>query len=276
MKVNKETKEGILDKFKQDNSGKFAKWNPVCKRFVAFLDIMGFKDFVARNSHEKIAVEMLKVDNHIKEISKSNGLISSDSIIVTTFSDSIIIFSKDESIPSYIDFCSVVGKLFCKIIGDSLPVKGGIAYGDITVNQSRQIYFGQPIIDAYLLEEEVNYYGIAVHNSVEEYRRKFSTDEIPLVTILDKLVEFKTPLKSGNIEHYNLCWFDYALNEVYKDGREKKIAVAKRILNGIVNRYKISVSGNPRRYIDNTKDVIDLYIKELPRLEKYRKQHNLN
>jgi len=43
------------------------KWIITTKRFVAFLDIMGFKDMVARNSHKNIYNSLHAITSDVKQ-----------------------------------------------------------------------------------------------------------------------------------------------------------------------------------------------------------------
>lgn len=49
-----------------------------------------------------------------------------------------------------------------------IPFRGSIAYGEMTVDLENSIFFGQPLIDAYLLGEQLQSYGIACHASAEK------------------------------------------------------------------------------------------------------------
>jgi|JI10StandDraft_1071094.scaffolds.fasta_scaffold2345218_1 hypothetical protein len=44
------------------------KWKTTAKRFVAYVDIMGFKDMVARNSHKDILEIMVGMTHYLKNI----------------------------------------------------------------------------------------------------------------------------------------------------------------------------------------------------------------
>lgn len=225
------------------------KWEPNCKRFVAFFDIMGFKDFVARKSHKDLYEAMSKISKNIKQIEsiKENEFPAyAGETHISTFSDSIIIFSKDNSPESFNIFSIITAWLFQSIIYDTFPIKGAIAHGEITVNKSNRIYFGQPIIDAYELQEEVFYYGIVAHHSIEEYLKKNSEPDLFNQIYFD----VPTPLKSGNIKHYNIDWFNYDLNPE-KDTDSLKNKALEKIKN-----FRINTSGRPRKYIDNTIEMI--------------------
>lgn len=220
-------------------------WITTDKRFVAFFDILGFKDLVMRNTHEEIYKLLSDVSEMRKEIEtwkdESVGRYANSEIYTVSFSDSIVLFSKTDSIEDYDLFIYSVRWLFENSIKKTIPLKAAIAYGEISLNQTQQIYFGQPIIDAYLLEEELNYFGIVFHNTIEEYCIKNFEES----SNKKACVEIMTPLKSGTISHLNLLWFDT---------KESK----KEVILEAIAKFKNKVSGNPRKYIDNTIKVIEM------------------
>jgi len=79
-----------------------SKWKVKTKRYVAFLDILGFKDYVLRHG----------IDDVYKRLQTLNALRPEDDnsdydyeegkrIKFTIFSDSIFIFSKDDSFTNF-------------------------------------------------------------------------------------------------------------------------------------------------------------------------------
>jgi hypothetical protein len=225
-------------------------WETSCERFVAFFDIMGFKDYLSRHTHAEVYNEMSKISkniNQIYSIKEQKFPLFAGKIHTATFSDSIILFSKDNSIDSFNSFSLITAWLFKSIIKDSFPVKGAIAHGKIVVNKSNNIYFGQPIIDAYELQEDVNYYGIVAHHTIEEYLSKNDTTKFFEMIYFDT----DTPLKSGNIHHYNIDWFNYNIR-ANRDPNETKNQIIAKIKN-----FRINTSGRPRIYIDNTLRILE-------------------
>jgi len=230
-------------------------WKTTDNRFVAFIDILGFKDKVMRDSHEEIYSQLSKISRtkqYIEEVSNNPIFMrkfgDSDTFIVN-FSDSIIVFSKNDSIGNFNFFLEVITYLFSNAINNKIPLKGGISHGKISVNKTEQIYFGQPIIDAYSIEEDVNYLGIVAHNSIDKYIslniKQLNPSELSVM-----LFEEKTPLKSGQIEHLNINWFRGLYTTPNK---EERINYIKSTLKD----FKSTVSGSPRRYIDNTVDIFE-------------------
>jgi len=226
-------------------------WNPTSKRFVCFLDIMGFKDMVMRNSHKEIYKLLTNLSKHRKTLENAGKLpenYDSDSLKTVSFSDSIVVFTKDDRPECFELMTYAVSWLFSQALKDGIPMKGAIAFGEMSVNISSQIFFGQPLIDAYLLEEEVKYYGISVHNTVEKYFADYNVKD----EIKEHYIDCQTPLKSGKINHYNLDWItSLNLQKEEEETDEKKIAL------NLMSKQRRQTSGNPRKYIDNTVEMIN-------------------
>lgn len=234
-------------------------WIPTNNRFVVFMDIMGFKDFVARNPHKEVynMMSKLSISKEVVDMTLSDSDLDkkyrNKELYTTSFSDSLILFSKDDS-PISLEMIAVATSfILAQAMEDTIPMKGAIAHGLISVNKAKQIYFGQPIIDAYLLQDELNYYGIISHNSVDQYLNNRS-NEITEDT-KNSFVEIKTPLKTGKILHYNINWFS-AFNSTHG-----KFTNLETYFDRVIKELKSITSGEPRKYIDNTVDVYELITK---------------
>lgn len=197
--------------------------------FVAFLDILGFKDRVARTSHADLRALLWKFNT---QISKIAGQYSRGKLELVQFSDSIVLFTQDTKSASLEALALTVRGIMSEAIGDMIPIKGAIAKGRMTVNKSKQLFFGQALIDAYLLQESVYYYGIVVHHTAESSAKS-----------LGRLFrDFKVCLKSGAISHFELVWWDEA---------DKGTTIQK------LSEIRATVSDAPRKYLDNTISTIN-------------------
>lgn len=220
----------------------YKKQEDTAKRFVAFLDIMGFKDRVARTDHNELREQLIGFNAGIIQHTRQYD----NRIQWALFSDSIVLFSNDDSLDSLKNIAEVTCSIMRDAISRQIPVKGAIAQGIITCDVAKQLFFGQALIDAYLLEENIHYYGILAHHSAEQS-----------VIRLDKksgnsyFRDIKAPLKSGQIGHYELSW--------YADS-EKDTETLRKTCSGLRN-IRETVSDAPRKYIDNTLEVIDKFYK---------------
>lgn len=209
-------------------------------RFVAFLDIMGFKERVARTNHSEL-LSILTDFN--KNIASHIGKYPKTEIQLSQFSDSIVLFTNDTTQKSLRTLAEVTCGIMQTAIKQKIPIKGAIAQGRITCDIPKQLFFGQALIDAYLLEESIYYYGILVHHTAENSVIKFSSDNL--------FRDIKAPLKSGRVSHYELSWYVDGISDKIED-RISEISVALKDI-------RQTVSDAPRKYIDNTLDVINEY-----------------
>ena len=132
----------------------------VDKKFVAYIDILGFKDMVSKNDagskiksfYQSIYDLWQKMDfvddPPIKQI---NGLVYSDSLIIYTTNDS------KESLVKILDFIRELYKI--SLFKHRTMLRGGLAEGEFNVratvgfnNLDKYQFFGKAFIDAYALE----------------------------------------------------------------------------------------------------------------------------
>ena len=201
------------------------------ERFVSFLDIMGFKDFIARNDYKLILEKLTELTDYIsEEVGKYAGFHFS------MFSDSILIYSDEANEDHFEIIVKISSQIVSKSISIGLPIKGAIAKGICTATTGEKLlYFGQPIIDAFKLEENIVIYGVAIHNTAEQ-------EAIALVNRYESkyLYDYKVTLKSASSKHFILNWYGDQIDESMT----------------LLTNIRKTVSDAPRRYIDNTIDAI--------------------
>ena len=235
-------------------AAKKEKWKHTDDRFVAFLDIMGFKDRLLREGQEKVGIMLKSLRPPIADIKKrrqvfyaevkkasnKNTLQDDLSSLVypVTFSDSIILFSKDKSDYSAVEIIASTATILSKALNKEIPIKGAIAFGEMTVYKTSLLYFGTPLIDAYELQKELQIYGVVLHHTAQRQIDKFSR-----ARALSNLFapNYSVPMKSGSIEHNLVNW-------VFKTKNPENV----------VRKLYSNTSGKSRKYIDNTlKFIID-------------------
>lgn len=189
---------------------------------------MGFKDMVARNPHNVIGEKLQNLLIFISDLINNKG-----SIFSSIFSDSIYFFTSDDKQTTLKALIEILSKVMKYALSVGLPMKGAIAKGEVSIDLVKNLTFGQPLIDAYLIEESIVLYGVVIHNSVESIVRE--------KTFQNYVLDTKIPLKSGTASHYILRWWRNDLKESQQ----------------LVRDIRLSVSDSPRRYIDNTLDLMD-------------------
>ena len=217
-------------------------WKITTERFVAFIDIMGFKNLVAKSTHDEI-YKMMKTINDQREENANMPWSGIEEKLVraTTYSDSIIIYSKDDSEESFDSICNTVSGLTYDLFKDNVPHKGALAFGTMTLDTENSIFFGQPLIDSYLLQEELSFYGILIHSSAEKKISLFNTESLFIRNYL-------CPLKNGYSN--NLTIYPYFLDE---DEKSEFKEHQTNLFNSLIT-FRFNTSGYLRKYIDNTEN----------------------
>lgn len=133
--------------------------------YVLYADIMGFKERVMRTEHSKLKEEFEKLKTALDAWLVPT--LKAASFKTSFFSDSILIV--DESTKwGFNRISKAAAGLMQVSLEHKFPLKGVISKGPFTYDEEKQLFFGKAIVDAYLLQEQVYYYGIVAHHSVEE------------------------------------------------------------------------------------------------------------
>lgn len=215
------------------------KKDTTTERLILFADIMGFKDRVLRTEHSVLKKDLLEFKtqwcNRMEPLQKGNHLYYSQ------FSDSIIITTDGVGAKQANLITKACITLMQVCLKEGFPIKGSIAQGQFTYDKENQLFFGQPLVDAYLLQESIKYYGIVLHHTAEKAIMK----SLEAKKHYKKLKVFT---EIGRISHYQLCWqkVDLTLSD-------KNTCNWHPWLDKIENQ----VSGKPRIYVDNTRTILE-------------------
>ncbi len=226
------------------------KWKSKTDRFVLFFDILGFKNMVSKMTHEDVLIKLnaLKKTTYYLE----NPLELEDRADIrefdekqtkcVTFSDSIIIFSKGNS---YLDAKKILFDAHVMLVHafrNFIPIKGALSYGEITSDFIDSQYFGQPIIDAYLLHEELNLLSVIVDHNAEKKIHDLGKN----ADSYNLLKNYRVPMKYGKVDHKLVCLSKPYLSDGIKN----------------LNKLYLLTSGKTRIYIDNTIELLNWGLKE--------------
>lgn len=225
---------------KKENRKNNSSWEDNTKKTILYADFMGFKSRIYSWTHDSIKNDMIVFHSKFLNSIKTLGL--NEYLKFVQFSDSLLLVVNgiDEKM---IDVLSrATASLFHISMGMRLPIKGVIAQGEFSYDEKNELYLGRPLVDAYLLHEEIKYYGVVVHhtaeNTIKNYNKTYSFySNTPI------------PLLKGKVSHYHLCW-NLISQELYLSDITSKC-------NEWLDIISESVSGEPRMYIDRTKEVLN-------------------
>ena len=212
-------------------------------RFLAYFDIMGFKDLIYRNDHAKVEgiidkmTECVEAINSVADEHINNGN-PEMAVKPAMFSDSVIFVSQSDDI---VDACYTIFVASCfmwSMFDNEIPIKGALAYGRFTADFEKSKFFGRPLVDAYLLAEEVHFYGAVLHHTIENFLHGKTHKSLDLIQ--PHLKKKPVPMKGGNIAHLFVDWTHHVGTTDDKS--------AETMMDGF---YR-TVSGSTRKYVDNT------------------------
>ena len=211
-------------------------WNDDIERLILYADFMGFKERVINTSHKDLKKKM--EDFHDKWERQMKPLIINDNLKYAQFSDSILIVANGVNEKMFNLISKSAARLMHVALSEGIALKGVIAQGVFTYDENKELYIGKPLVDAYLLHDEIKFYGIVVHHTAEKTVKKYSSDNN------NPYSNLPVALEKGKTAHYHLCWnmMDNLLDA--KDNTEHCL----KWLDNIAE----TVSGKPRVYIDNT------------------------
>lgn len=225
--------------------------------YVLYADIMGFKDRVMRTEHSVLEEQFEKLLTEIiawLEPFKLGGTFK-----VSFFSDSILIVDKNSK-EGFNRISKAAAGLMQVSLKNQFPIKGAISKGMFTYKGKKQLFFGRAVVDAYLLQEQVHYYGIVAHHSVESDIKDYANgwEEVDkegarFTKGRNPYVLSPIPLKSGNTTHYHLA---YNLISS-KRQTEKDVDKTHEEIISHLEEISATVSGTPRIYVDKTIEVLE-------------------
>lgn len=128
--------------------------------FVAFLDVLGFKELVLSQDRAKVTQYLEKTKSIIDEIRKIKARRKLSAI---TISDSIILSipfgaEKEENISNLRQLCVAIQKIQFELALEKIWVRGAISFGDAFISDEENQIVGPAYINAYSLEKTVAVY----------------------------------------------------------------------------------------------------------------------
>lgn len=222
--------------------------------FVAFVDILGFKELVLQSKRDKLNQCFAVCEALIKYWKETDG--KSD-FKVYNFSDSIVVLVPVEKGREKILFkqlCVALAELQYQLAKNDVWVRGGVSCGEMEISESsvndQQKFirmFGVPLIQAYEIESKIaKYPRIVIDPSLIEFL-KFET----ALDLCEKINEginysnwkgdvlFNWPNKPNWISHDVSLFIDY-LEYLFHDfgnfGEENKIEEFVEVIRTNINK----------------------------------------
>ena len=186
------------------------------KKYLAYFDLLGFKDFIENNNIEE---QKRGVNNIFRDIEAAmandnyvdarHGVIADLSkykIQVANFSDTFLLWTLDDSKESLDEILRVTYDFNWRTTVYNFPARGCMIYGDFFASSfqnenkeggsySSRSIFGSGLIDAYLKAESTQWSGAFIDESVIKKIESLGLDHSEYLTKYAK--KYHVPLNNG-------------------------------------------------------------------------------
>jgi len=192
---------------------------------VAFLDILGFRNKIESKELGELA---RKYEYILSVLPNMSARIADNSMFPNhpvgerfcnfyVFSDSIILLANEESMDGVTKLLMSTWRISQAMLAAGFPLRGGIASGELYVNESARIFLGKALTRAFELEKQQDWIGISIDDSVcHHYPDLQPTDDKP-PQILDIMFPFfNVPLKDKSTK--KMRTINWRFNLVVEEG----------------------------------------------------------
>lgn len=142
-------------------------------RFVAHIDVLGMSALMNRNPELAWALLSGLVDardrahhSHIDFLDTAERVVVPDKVRAVTFSDTILLFTKGDSLTDLRCMLVVVAALLSNALHRCVPVRVGLASGVFYFNLTSSMYAGPALIEAYRLGEAQQWIGVTASEDI--------------------------------------------------------------------------------------------------------------
>lgn len=227
-----------MDKFTQKT---LKEDNKYITGYVAFLDILGFKEICKKRTCEEIKaifddILLLKYDynNEFGKIIVSEQTIKNSNIKIV--SDSIIVTTPDtlEGFEYLIYFCSFIQNM---LLSCNLTLRGGIEYGEFFT--MKNTVFGSALIEAYKIESDIAVFPrIVISKNVIEHLKDTNIFSKNILSDYKKLIANSSSAKIMIKKDFDDLYFVHYFNYLQNIKLANKVHLKQKIKDFIVSNME--------------------------------------
>lgn len=231
------------------------------KRFIAYFDFLGFKNFILNNDSAYIKKRIGHILRDIElaigqgETTSTNygvvGNISNSKINCLNISDTVIFWTPDNSFDSFKELLKISFHFNWSVTCYHFPVRGAIVYDEIDIISGYQetekggsynvnSIYGKGLVNAHIKAENLNMASCVIDNSITKKIHEFGNVED---IFGDYAVKYQVPYTNGEIinpEYVLKFYINKTINHVAFENRSKGIADAfKNDNKGMSERAEI-------------------------------------
>lgn len=189
----------------------------ISNRTVAFIDVFAFKFILNKYEHDlkNVGEIFTRAIDHADEYHTDDKIYDQRLIGCKkhVFSDSIIIYSLDDSENGCISVIRYAQRVLQMLILRTLPARAAITFGEAYINEGKNIHIGKnSFTKAYELEQSQNWIGGILDTSlINRFPELFINESLQGIIKYDK-IPFKKHKKFKELDTKSI---KYAINWVY-------------------------------------------------------------
>lgn len=134
--------------------------DPGCngKRWVAYLDLLGFRKLVCTEHWGKVFSDYAQAIEHFR---RKSG-VDEPTIEKVWFSDSFILFSPDDTALSFCAIESAARWFVDSLVSRGIPIRGAISCAELYADKTNFLFFGKALLEAHDYGENQNWIGLVL------------------------------------------------------------------------------------------------------------------
>jgi hypothetical protein len=213
--------------------------HPSFRRYIALLDVLGIRSWLQKETARTIAE---RLDEALVACEPSSSGVTAEGTSygplmgVTHFSDSLLVWSPDDSWASFYAICNALKMIVAVALLNGVPLRGSVAVGECVCLPQKLRFVGQPIVEAYLWSERQRpYKSVGVDltpEAITSLRKKLVVDPIPAWWAED----VSPPVINGKQQSSNLLtWFKNCLfvnhwgHGIFTGGDPRKMFLSRKL-----------------------------------------------
>lgn len=209
-------------------------------KFIAYLDILGFKQLVNANSLDAVRQKLDKLISILETTTEHYR----EHLDIIRFSDSIILITKGSEADDLDYLIQSILYIQIHAIQLEIPIKGAVSFGEILYEKEISFLIGKPLINSYLIQEEVKFIGVIIDSKCQEQLDLFQKEKENITFNYIQVKEIPTKVGKMRYNHINY------IAAILKIPQFNKIQIQTQL-------YKLYYTADlgARQYIDNTFEV---------------------
>ncbi|MGP8153275.1 MAG: hypothetical protein ACLQBQ_03900 [Smithella sp.] len=152
------------------------EWNNY-QAWIAHFDVLGFKSIIDTKNYLTLKILQVTISEVLSDLNKNVSVFQED-VNYLFYADTFVIYSKSDKVNDYPGFIRIAKNFIVKCIYKKLPIRGAVAFGEITLGHDNKIVMGKAFLESYVYGEDQNWLGLILTPSASIKLKEEGLDPI--------------------------------------------------------------------------------------------------